>query len=137
MEWLLIPGIGLALSVIVVGIAICACGGDFFPATMAAVVMGFCLLFALIIPCVEYYESKGESLKALNFYHQFVMPNVTAEGDDWVEISNPEAAWWQAGDYSLSGYNAWLTSTRYTDTWFILGSAVYTPPEELKFVRVK
>ena len=41
------------------------------------------------------------------------------------------------GDYNVSTYNGWLAGSRYWNSIPLIGTTVYDPPADLKYVRVK
>lgn len=147
MEWLVIPGICLGLALIALVILLMLESqildsrhendllaflsvGMIIICTVAGVI-------TLILCPTHYYSTRNSALRAEAYYEYVAKPAMVEEHSEYIVISNPESAIWQAGTLNLSSYNAYLESTRYWDSVPIIGTAVYCPPEYLKFIEVR
>ena len=139
MSWIWIP-LGLFVSFVILAIIrkvlwkedpFAVFGVSFF-----TFVLGLLTLLASITCPTQFYSQKQNALMASQYYENIVKPSIISEGQDYVTISNPESAIWQAGGYTLVSFNNYLTTTRYWAGVPIIGSQVYPVPEGLKYVRV-
>jgi len=94
------------------------------------------LLIAVIVCPANYYETRNTAWGAEQYYEQIILPNVVAEGEDYVVVENIEAAVWQAGDYTVYNYNSYLVTTKHWQQVPIIGTCIYPVPEHLKYVRI-
>jgi len=141
MEWLIIPGIVVGLVALLFGIGTVLniktnWGMDTL--FIASIVFGLIAFLVAITACpITYYSTRTDALRMEAYYEQIITPAIVEEYDDYVVVNSTETAIWQAGEMNLAEYNAYLQSTRYWDGVPIIGSAVFGPPEHLKFVRVQ
>ena len=144
MEWLIIPGILLASGGLIILIAWKI--EDWWPMSIADKIMGKVgylgiligvLFIASTIVCpVHYYSTRTDALKAEAYYQQIALPQMVEEHDNYIVVDSAQAGIWQAGEWNMARYNGYLKSTRYWDSIPIIGTAIYGPPEYLKYVRV-
>lgn len=134
MEWLIIPGIiaGLAIALYVLAAWLGADDG----LIAIAIVGGIVVVLSLSLCPTFYYGSRNAALRAEAYYEHIVLPHVVAQEESYVVVHNIETAIWQAGEQNLTSYNAYLRSTRYWDSIPVINTAVYKPPEHLKYVRI-
>lgn len=137
MEWLLIPGILAALTLVYF---LCWLNqprynghGEFW--SMMAVVSGFILVIMLVVSPVVYYTSQNDAIKAQAYYDTVIEPNIIEVGNGTVVVTGIGPAMWQAG--SVVDYNGYLRSNRHWNTVPILGRFVYGAPAELPYVEVR
>ena len=141
MEWLIIPGIVVGLVVLLFGIGIAIgvkTNWDMDTFFIASIIFSLFAFMVTIVACpITYYSTRTDALRMEAYYEQIITPAIVEEYDDYVVVNSTETAIWQAGEMNLAGYNAYLQSTRYWDGVPVIGSAVFGPPEQLKFVRVQ
>lgn len=139
MSWLAIPAI-FALITIAAGIvAKRALEKDWsatWPMAMQVGLVGATVI-SFLTCAIYYYTGLGNVREARAYYENIIEPNIVEESDDCVTVSSVNAAVWQAGDYNVSTYNGWLARSRYWNSIPLIGTTVYDPPADLKYVRVK
>lgn len=137
MEWLLIPGIILGIMVIWIVIIklLQPCVVPVIVEVLTMFMVVVTVLTCITVP-LAYLKQRGDVAALLNYYENIIQPNIVDVQNDYVVISNNNAAIWQAGDMNLSSYNSSITQRRYWISVPVIGSAVYSVPVELKFVRV-
>ena len=133
MESLLIPGILVGATVLCWRILRHSYDWDWL-----YIIVGVLMVGSLFCCPVIWASSKNAAIEAQSYYANIVQPHVIEEHQDYVIVGTEIApAIWQAGASNLPEYNAYLRSTRYWDSIPIIGSVVYPPPKELKYVRVQ
>lgn len=144
MECLLIPlvifGIGLVLTIPLAWKGISSRYGSEDWGTAAwicGILCGVILIISLLTCPINYASTKADLVRMQAYYDHVIMPHVVEETSEYVVVEGLETALWQAGDYTIASYNKELAGKRYWDSFAIIGSAVATPPDSLKLIRVK
>lgn len=133
MEWMLIPLIclaGLAITLLLAGIS------DSDAVQVLFLVAVSLFILSLLCCPITYYSSANDVREAETYYREFIAPNIVEEHEDYVLISNHDAALWQAGTANLSNYNSYITSNRYWDSIPLIGTCVAVLPDYCKYARV-
>lgn len=133
MESLIIPGILGGAALICYFIFRNSWDFDIIP-----FIAGGIAVITLIICPIVWAGYRNAAIEAQSYYENIVDPHIIEEYEDYVIVGTDIApAIWQAGESNLAIYNGYLKSARYWDSVPIIGSVVYPPPSELKFVRVQ
>ena len=145
MESLIIPGIiggiiGIFFLTVYLLTRYCHfCKGDDTLVIIGAVFLLEAFVLALIAcPLIRNVESQSDAITAETYYTNIIEPHIISEFPDYVVVDSSVApAIWQSGDYNLADYNSYLATMRYWDSVPIIGSVIYPPPSNLKFVKVE
>lgn len=133
MEWLAIPGIMLGLAALLLVLAYWWPSDAAWCTGLAVLVV---MLFVLLICGARHYADIGKVRTAESYYDNIIAPHVVHEGCDYVVVDNVQSAVWQAGEFNLSWYNAFLKSRRYWDSVPLWNTVTVAPPDRLKYVRI-
>ena len=102
------------------------------------ILVGVLILSLFICPPIRNLASRSDAIAAEAYYTNIVEPHIVAEFPDYVVVDSSIApAIWQSGDDNLAVYNSYLATMRYWDSVPIIGSVIYPPPSNLKFVKVE
>jgi len=107
--------------------------------SLTQIVLVVLIFIALIVcPISRNVSSRDDAIIAQSYYTNLVQPHIIEEFGDYVVVSSGVSpAMWQSGAYNLAAYNSYLATARYWNDLPLIGSMIYPPSSELRFVRVQ
>lgn len=133
MEWILVPLMIIAVTIIV-GVLASVTTGWLHILTVIMVLASFC--FCIAAP-VTYYDSLNNSIRCSVYYDSIIAPNIINETPTSVEVSSSTVSTWElANRPQLVQFNSYLATNRYWDNVPIIGLMIYTAPTYLKYVHI-
>lgn len=133
MEWVLVPLIIIAITVIIGFLA--SATTDWLH--ILTVILAFISLCFCVGAPISYYDSLNNSLRYAAYYDSIIVPNIINETTDSVDVSSSTVSTWElANRPQLIAYNSYLATNKYWDNIPIIGWMVYTAPSNLKYVHI-